>query len=194
LVVCAVQPNDELSVALLQASLRGLRKPGRHVEVIDLYADGFRAAMSREERVAYETDQPILDPVVDGHARLLAGADALIFLYPSVGLGVPAVMKGWVERVLVPGVAFSIDPDTRRVVGGLGHLRRLVGISTYDAPHWRVALAGDSGRRLITRCLRMMSPRFGRVTGWFGLYGIDGSDPSRRTAFLGEVERAMERL
>jgi NAD(P)H dehydrogenase (quinone) len=194
LLVCAVQPTDELSVAIMQSALRGLQQAGRHVDTIDLYADGFRAAMSHDERVAYETDHPILDPVVEQHARLLAAADALIFLYPSTGLGLPAVMKGWVERVMVPGVAFSIDPDTRRVAAGLGQLRRLVGISTYQAPHWRVALAGDGGRRLITRCLRMMNPRVGRVTRWCGLYGIAASDQARRTAFLGDVERAMERL
>jgi NAD(P)H dehydrogenase (quinone) len=194
LVVIAAPPGDEYSTALAQAVLRGLSTNGRTVASIDLYTEGFRAAMSREERLAYETTEPILDPVVERYANMLRGADALVFVYPSWGCAQPAILKGWVERVLVPGVGFSIDPTTNRVVGGLGHIKRLVGVTTYPETHAQVLVIGDAGRRLTTRCLRMMSPRIGRSARWFSLYGRGAAEDAAAVAFLGRVEASMRTL
>jgi NAD(P)H dehydrogenase (quinone) len=178
--------------ALAAAAAHGLRAGGHSVNVIDLYADGFRAAMSREERAAYHTDRPILDPQVAAHAVLVRSAEIVVFVYPTWWSGLPALLKGWLERVLVAGVAFRFDARGK-VKPALTHVRRLVGISTYGSPRAYVALVNDNGRRTILRALRMSCGWRTRTT-WLGLYAMDKRSAADRTAFLAEVTDRMSRL
>lgn len=179
--------------ALAARAETGLRAAGHDVAVVDLYRDGFRIAMTAEEREAYHGDEPILDPLVADYATLVQGTDALIFVYPTWWSGLPAMLKGWLERVLVPGVAFRFDERTNAVRPGLGHLRHLVGVSTYGSPRSYVRLVNDNGRRTITRALRMSCGLRVR-THWHGLYAIDTATAAERDEFAARVERAMADL
>lgn len=183
---------------------RGLRRAGHDVEVLDLYALGFRAAMSTEEREAYHGDDPILDPMVQAHADLVRQVDIVVFVYPTWWSGLPAILKGWLERVLVPGVGFvfeetgatggGADADTHGAVRpGLSNIRHLVGVSTYGSPRTYVRLVNDNGRRTITRALRMSCGWKTKVS-WHGLYAVDSSTPDQREAFASRVEDAMAGL
>ncbi len=58
---------------------------------------------------------PICSEQVRRYAELVTNAEALIFVYPTWWWGLPAMLKGWLERVLVPGVAFVIDPRNHKV-------------------------------------------------------------------------------
>ena len=104
---------------------------GHTVHLLDLYALGFRAAMSADERRAYHGEQPIIDPLVAEHAALVRACEALVFVYPTWWSAMPAILKGWLERVLVPGVGFDVRrqgqsrprPAQRAPSGGHQHLR-----------------------------------------------------------------------
>ena len=91
------------------------------------------------------------------------------------------------------GLAFTLDERTRLIRPGLGHVRHLVGISTYGSPRWYVKLVNDNGRRTITRTLRLSTGGKARTT-WLPLYTLDGQSPEGRTAFLDRVRRSMEKL
>ena len=92
--------------------------------------------------------------MVAEHAALVQQAQTLVFVYPTWWSQPPAILRGWLERVLVPGVAFRFD-DKGKVRPGLQHVRRIIGISTYGAPWTYVKLLNDGGRRMLTRALRM---------------------------------------
>lgn len=194
LLVHAHPDPSSYSHALRDAACKGLVAGGHEVDVVDLYAEGFRAAMSREERVAYESGSPILDAQVAAHVELLRRADALVFVYPTWWWGLPAVLKGWLERVLVPGVAFVLDERTNKVKPGLAHIRRLAAVTTYGSSRAYMRFFNDAGRRVLTRCVRLLMPRWGRRVRWLGLYGMDGSTPAQRAAFLSRVERELAAL
>lgn len=189
LVVVAHPSNGSYCHALATRAEAGLLAAGHEVVVLDLYAQGFTAAMTTAERHAYHGDSPIIDAVVAEHAALVQRAEALVFVYPTWWSGLPAILKGWLERVLVPGVGFVLD-EHNKVRPGLGQMRRLVGISTYGSPRWYVRLVNDNGRRIITRALRMSCGLRVRAS-WLGLYGIDTSTAAQRQAFLAEVEQKM---
>jgi len=185
--------DDSYCRALADAAERGLRAGEHEVDKIDLYAEGFGAAMSREERVAYETDAPILDDQVADHAGRLLAAEIVVFVYPTWWGGLPAILKGWLERVMVPGVGFRFDERTGKVRPGLGHVRRIVGISTYGAPWWYVRLVNDNGRRILTRALRMSCGWRARPR-WFALYAMDQTDDHDRRAFAERVEHVLAEM
>lgn len=193
LVVVAHPSADSYCRALAARAEAGLRSAGHEVVVLDLYDTGFRTAMTADERRAYHGDSPILDPMVAEHAALVGRAEAIVFVYPTWWSGLPAILKGWLERVLVPGVGFVLDERTNKVRPGLGQMRRLVGISTYGSPRWYVRVVNDNGRRIISRALRMSCGLRVRTT-WLGLYAIDTSTETRRSEFLVRVERQMAEL
>ncbi len=193
LLVVAHPCRDSFTHACAEAAGRGLARAGHAVDTIDLYADEFRAQMSREERAAYESEQPILDPMVDDHATRLLGADAIVFVYPTWWSGLPAVLKGWLERVMVPGVGFTLDARSRKVRPGLTHVTRIVGISTYGSPWCYVKLMNDNGRRTLTRALRMSCGWRTRTT-WLALYAIDTADADRRSRHLATIESRLAAL
>jgi NAD(P)H dehydrogenase (quinone) len=191
-VVVAHPCSDSFTHATADAAVRGLLAAHHQVEVLDLYALGFRAEMSLEERLAYETDQPLCDPIASAHAASVRDADALVFVYPTWWSGLPAILKGWLERTLVTGVAFEFD-DRGKIHPGLGHLRHLVGISTYGSKRMYVKAINDNGRRMISRALRMSCGLRVRCT-WRALYAIDTSTAEQRATFLRTVEATTKGL
>ncbi len=193
LVVVAHPSTDSYCHALAARAETGLLAAGHEVVVLDLYQLGFGVAMTAEERHAYHGDSPIVDPLVAEHAALVQSAETIVFVYPTWWSGLPAILKGWLERVMVPGVGFVFDERTNKVRPGLGQMRRLVGISTYGSPRSYVRLVNDNGRRIITRALRMSCAIRVRTT-WLGLYAIDTSTAAERNEFLARVEHELADL
>lgn len=192
-VVVLAHPNaDSFCHALAQRAVAGLTAGGHQSELIDLYALGISAAMSPAEHAAYHGETPILDPLIQSHADLVRAADALVFVYPTWWSSTPAILKGWLERVMVPGVAFVFNKDGK-VRPGLTNVRHVVGISTYGSPRVYVRLINDNGRRMITRALRLNTGLRTRRS-WLGLYAIDTATADEREAFLQRVERKMRSL
>jgi|CXWL01.1.fsa_nt_gi putative NADPH-quinone reductase len=192
-VLIIANPNpDGFSHALAERAIAGLTAAGHQVLVHDLYAEGFGAAMSAEERQAYHGEHPALDPLVVEHIADLTDAEIVVFVYPTWWSSVPAILKGWFERVLVPGTGFMFDGDGK-VKPGLTNVRRLVGISTYGSPWVSVKITNDNGRRIIMRAMRLSTGLRTR-SKWLGLYAMDTVSDTERASFLDRVERKMARL
>jgi NAD(P)H dehydrogenase (quinone) len=192
LVVLANPLPDSYSHALAAAAVDVLSNGNHHVDLLDLYAIGYRAAMSADERVAYHADQPVLDPQVAEHIELLRAADTLIVVYPTWWSSMPAILKGWLERTMVPGVGFVFD-NRGRVRPGLTSCRRIVGISTYGSNRLYVRAINDNGRRTFNRALRLSTGVRTRCT-WLAMYGIDSSTELDREAFLQRVRATIGAL
>jgi NAD(P)H dehydrogenase (quinone) len=163
------------------------------VTELDLTAEGFQPVMSTAERRAYESGAPLMDDVIARHSALVLEADLLVFVYPTTLSTLPPSLKGWLDRVLVPGVAFSLAPDSNKVLRGLDRVRHIVGISTYDESWFEVKRGNDNGRRTLLRVLRLCAGLRTR-TSWVALYEAGGADNTRRQAFLARVERTVGRL
>jgi NAD(P)H dehydrogenase (quinone) len=192
LVVCAHPDSGSYTHAITAAAVRGFERAGHETTKLDLYALGFAPAMSADERAAYHGPEPLIDPLTIEHAALVQRARVLTFVYPTWWSNPPAILKGWLERVFVPGVAFTFDDDGK-VRPALGNVRRIVGISTYGAPWTYVKLLQDGGRRIVTRAVRsacgLRTP-----TTWLALYSMDTLGERERAAFLDRVEHTTAKL
>src|SRR4051794_29881138 len=114
------------------AAARGLQAAGHEVTTLDLYAMGFQPAMTDAERHAYHGDAPVLDPLVSESVAAVQHSEMLVFVYPTWWSGMPAMLKGWLEKTMVPGVAFVFDARGK-VRPGLQTVRQIVGISSYGS-------------------------------------------------------------
>ena len=190
--VVANPDSGSFTHAIARRAEQGLRAAGHETIVRDLYAEGFAAAMSPAERTAYHSPEPVLSEQVAEHIELVRSAEALVFVYPTWWSGLPAILKGWLDRVMVPEVAFGFN-DKGKVGPKLTGVRHLVGISTYGAPWWTVKTVNDNGRRVLMRTLRL-STGWGTHRHWLGLYRVEASDQAAREAFLDRVERELAKL
>jgi putative NADPH-quinone reductase len=170
-----------------RAATWSLTEVGHHVDVIDLVARRFSPVMSAADRRAYFSGEPLVDAQTAKDAELVARAWGLVFIYPTTLSTVTPGIKGWIDRTLVPGVAFNLDGGPRR---GLSHLRHLAGISLYEQSRASVRRTGDNGRRLIRRNVRLCGGLHTR-THWLGWYGCASVSPAERSGFLDRVEREM---
>jgi NAD(P)H dehydrogenase (quinone) len=192
LVVYCHPVEGSLCSAIRDAALTGLRQAGHDVSVIDLAADDFDPVMPIDEWQIYMDRKMVQTPEIVRYIEMVLESEILVFVYPTWWSGLPAQLKGWLERVLVAGVAFRFT-KSNRVRPGLTQLRRIHVISTYGSPKLYVRLVNDNGRRILTRALRLCSA--GRTrTSHQGLYSLDTSTVESREQFLRAVEKKMSTL
>src|SRR5215212_8347222 len=110
LVLFAHPLADSFAASLHRAVIAKLRQGGHEVDDCDLYAEGFDPVLSAPERRDYNTPSPDLSGVA-GHVDRLKAAEALVLCFPTWWYGMPAILKGYFDRVWLPGVAFHNPGD-----------------------------------------------------------------------------------
>lgn len=191
LVLHAHPVAESFNAALHRAVVEELRRAGHRVDDCDLYAEGFNPAMSREERLLHNEAGKNID-AVEGYVARLRDAEALVFVYPTWWLGLPAMLKGFMDRVFIPGVAFHLRGNT--LLRGLENIRKIAVVTTYGAPWWVThLLLMRTDRALIGRAVRSHCHRSCRLE-WHGLHKMDTAPESERRAYLERVKRAMARF
>jgi len=191
LVVYCHPSEQSLVAAVRDRVVTGLTAGGAEVRLTDLYADGFDPAFSASEWANHL--EPGTDPSITSYADDLQWCDTLVLVYPTWWSGQPAMLKGWMDRVWVSGVAWTLPDGANRLRPGLRNVRRLVAVTTHGSSKFINMVEGESGKRTLTRSLRTMCHPLARTT-WLALYGIDNASVDQRTAFLDRVERRLSRL
>ena len=158
---CHPVPSS-LGAAARDRALAGLDRAGHEVRLTDLYADGFEPALTAEERRTHK--EPGVSAELQRYADDLAWAEALVLVYPTWWSGLPAMLKGWIDRVWVAGVAWEMDDGDRTPTPLLRDIRRIVVVTTHGSPKLINALEGESGKRTVTRSIRAMCSRRCRTT------------------------------
>ena len=179
--------QNSYSAALLDALQRGLGQAGHEVTVTDLYRDRFDPVLSPQERDSYY-DRPYLPALPDYVERLLKH-NGIVFCFPTWWSSMPAMLKGYVDRVWAPGVAFEHDLERGRLKPLLKHMKVFGVVTTYGAP-WLLTRVGlrDPNRTIFMRTLKPMCGSKVR-SFYLALYGMDTATAKSRDAFLDRVRR-----
>jgi len=193
LVIYAHPLEESFAGALHRAVLAALKGGGHEVDDCDLYALGFDPVLSAAERESYNTPSPDLSAVAEHVARLQA-ADALVLCFPTWWYGMPAILKGYFDRVWAQGVAFRLPEGGGAILPGLANIKKLWVVTTYGAPWWLIRLVlRDPVRAVILGGLaRLCGPRV--ETRFLALYNIDAATRAKCAGFLARVEHAFTRF
>lgn len=191
LVVFCHPTRSSLIGAALERGVAALEAGPHEVRVCDLYADGFQPVMSADERRAHTAPQIAAD--LQSYADDLVWAEALVLMYPTWWSGQPAMLKGWIDRLWVGGVAWELPAGAKQIRGRLRNIRRIVAITTHGSSKLINALEGETGKRTMSRTMRSMCSWRTRTT-WCALYGVDTGDEHGRRRFLDRVERTLSKL
>ena len=193
LVLYAHPLATSFAAALHQRVLAALRRGGHEVDHCDLYAEGFDPVLTPEERRAYNTTQPDLAAVESYVARLRA-AEALVLCFPTWWYGMPAILKGWFDRVWLRGVAFELPEGRGAILPALHNIKKFAVVTTYGSPWWLVKLVlRDPLRAVLLGGLRRLCARDCRSL-FLALYNIDVASRARCDAFRSRVERTFARF
>ena len=186
-VIFAHPRADSFNAALHASIVAALRSGAHDVDDLDLYADDFRPAMTAGERGAYHTVGDNLAGI-ETYVERLKAAEALVISAPTWWYGMPAMLKGYFDRVWVPGVAFHLSPNGGAIKPGLTNIRKCAVVTTTGSPWWfmRVYMR-DPGKRVLTRGLRMLFAPGARMR-YLCHYGIDTATPQSRARFLARVQ------
>ena len=191
-VYCHPDPAS-FTAAIRDLVLEKLAQAGAEVRLLDLYARGFSPALTQPEWQRYLASPDNIAPVAEDVAAL-RWCDTLIFVYPTWWYGLPAMLKGWLDRVLLPDVAFLMpDGANRTIRPGLHHITRLGVFTTGGASRLLTFFIGAPGKRTLLRGVGLLChPR--KKTAFAMHYLMDSSTPESRARHLARVARKMDRL
>ena len=114
-VVHAHPVESSYNRALFHAVCEALTAKGDTVDALDLYADDFQAVMTRQERLEYHDVPGNLTALTKPYVDRLRACDKIVFVHPVWNYGYPAILKGYFDRIFLPGVSFVLkdgdEPD-----------------------------------------------------------------------------------
>jgi putative NADPH-quinone reductase len=179
--------------ALYEVIVETLRANGHDVVATDLYREGFQPAMTERERQTYMQEAYDCSAVSD-HAETLKSVEGLILCFPHWWFSMPAMLKGWVDRVWGPGIAFDYDPKDKHLVPALRNIRLFGVVTSYGSPWWIVTLfAGNAGKKVLMRGMKPLCAKDVR-SFYMAHYSMDHSTPHSRKTFLEKVRARVARL
>ena len=196
-VVHAHPVEDSYNRALFNAVVETLTQRGHEVDALNLYDEAFLAVMSREERLNYHDVPGNLTALTKPYVDRIMATEAMVFVHPVWNYGYPAILKGYFDRILLPGVAFVLEggegSDKGTMRPNLKHIKKVAFVTSYGGDRLRTMLMGDPPRRLARR---WAWATFGTLTPpkYLALYDMNNCTPERLTGFIGKVRSAMERF
>jgi putative NADPH-quinone reductase len=193
LIVYCHPSQGSFTAAVRDTVLARLQAKGAEVRVIDLYARGYDPTLSLAEWEGYLDSTRNRDVVAEDVAAL-QWADTLIFIYPTWWYALPAVLKGWLDRTMLPDVAFLMPDGVNRTIRpGLTHIRRLGVFTTCGASWWLTTFVGAPGKRMLTRGIGLLcAPRHRKA--FAAHYLMDSSTPESRARHLERVAAQTDKL
>jgi putative NADPH-quinone reductase len=188
LVLYAHPMQDSFGEAIYRSTLEALTGSGHEIDACDLYAENFDPVMTAEERRNYH-DPSANTSMILPHIERLRRAEGLVFVYPTWWYGMPAILRGYIDRVWVPGVAFELVNGRTRPL--LQHIVRFAVVTTYGSPWWlQKFVSHDPNRHALMHGIRYLVAQRA-ATRWLALYGLDYIDAARRRRFLERVRRSL---
>jgi putative NADPH-quinone reductase len=153
--IVTAHPDPNSLTASIARQLQDAVHP-RVVELVDLMAENFDPRFGSADRDHYR-GHGVVPADVAREQRRLDEADHLVLVFPVYWWSMPALLKGWIDRVFINGWAFDIDPagGTRRNLGGLTiHLLLVAGdaAGTYERHGYEQALRTQIEHGIVDYC------------------------------------------
>ncbi|MCC8931746.1 NAD(P)H-dependent oxidoreductase [Rhizobium sp. 'Codium 1'] len=190
LVVLAHPLSESFAASAARLVVETLQAKGYTVDLLDLYAEDFDPRLTAAERAAYM--EPNYQPIeVSVLVQRLKAADGLVLVFPQWWFNLPAIMKGFIDRVFVPGVAFEHDKAGGRIVPLMTDIRTFWVVTSTGSPWWVVHLyMGNPVKRILKRgvapfCARSVDFRM------LEIHDMDRATEAKREGFLAKVRVAF---
>ncbi|MGJ7499387.1 NAD(P)H-dependent oxidoreductase [Variovorax sp. ZT5P49] len=173
------------TAALTAAAIRGLVRAGHEVDVIDLHADGFHPVMTAADLAAWR-NKTVVDAAALDYQRRLRAADHVVFAFPIWWESMPAMTKGFIDKVMTKGIVYSETKPGRPFQNGLKNLRGVTLLTVMATPDFLYRwLFGNPITKIFFRgTFRKIGVKNLR---WMNFSNPAGKTPARREDMLEET-------
>jgi NAD(P)H dehydrogenase (quinone) len=189
LVILGHPDKSSFNHSIANVALSTLRRNAHSVFFHDLYAEKFDPVLPADEL----PEAAMLSPAIKQHCVEAATADGFVIVHPNWWGQPPAIVKGWVDRVLRPGVAYQfLEGDSGEGVPvGLLRAKTAVVLNTSNTQKKReLDLFGDPLETLWKKCIFDLCGITGFYRKMFSV--IVESTAQQRSAWLDEVEEIVD--
>lgn len=193
LVVLSHPLPESLNRHFADIAMRELAAAGHKVTLLDLYQSEFDPRLTPAERGSYYAEH--FDAAALGrHAAALHEAEVLVLVFPTWWFGLPAMLKGWVDRVFAPGIAFDHGSDFGPIKPLLYKLRHVVAITTLGSPWWvdRLVMRRPVRRILKWGLFKACAPK--ASFAMLPFYAAEKPQPARVTRFADAIRRQLRKI
>jgi NAD(P)H dehydrogenase (quinone) len=178
--------------AILQSVTKGLQNGDHEVDLIHLDNDKFNPAMSAADLKAFVNHSPV-DPQVIHYCNRVEKADHLIFIFPIWWDIMPAMTKGFIDRVLSPGIAYDHHPRGFGLVPLLDKLKGVTIITTMNKP--AILYSFFIGNLIKKVMLRSVFKTMGyKNLDWISHCRVKSVSHQKRVQWLNDLEKRFALL
>jgi putative NADPH-quinone reductase len=188
LVLYAHPVETSYNAVLHRTVVERLAAKGHTVDDCDLYAEDFDPRLTRAERLAYHDMSANIESV-RSYVERLRRADALVLSFPVWNYGYPAILKGFFDRVFLPGVSFELVDGKAEPL--LHNIKKVAAVTTYGGSRLRAILMADPPRKLVKRLMRATVKPTAPVS-YLAHYSMNVSTDQTREAFMRKVAASMD--
>ncbi len=186
-VILAHPWHGSFNKAIMDQTIKKLEKRKKAYQVIDLNKDNFNPVLQEEDLALFSRGKSN-DEMVNRYQTMISDSDELIFIFPIWWFDSPAILKGFIDKVMLKDYAY-VEGKTG-LKGLLNHIKKTTVITTSEVPTWYLRfIAGNPiGGTFIKSTL-----------GGIGLKGVkwinNGSTSTgehrKRSLFLNRVEEVI---
>ncbi len=191
LVILAHPNRKSFNHSIANQVLVTLGNSGHDVVFHDLYHEKFDPLLPfREIR-----EKGAVDPLIEEQCRELTECDGMIFVHPNWWGQPPAILKGWIDRVIRPGTAYEFrEGDSGEgIPAGLLRGKRALVFNTSDTPHEREKeVFGDPLENIWKKCIFHFCGIERSYRKVFGI--VVNSTMEQRRRWLKEVEEIVKNI
>lgn len=187
-----VPHHRSFAAAMAAAVERGLARAGHEIDLIDLHDDGFDPVMSAADLAAWRM-KSVVDPHVGDYQRRLFAAEHVVFVFPIWWEAMPAMTKGFLDRVLTKGIVYEEPRPMRPFVNRLTALHGVTVLSVMSTPAllYRWWFGNPLTKIIFRGTFRKMGVRNLR---WMNVSGVADNPLERRQRTLRSIEERFAAL
>lgn len=177
--------NKSFNHAILEVIKSNLSNKKKSFNVIDLYQDNFNPIYDKEElRLFHSGDTH--DPLVTKYLNLLKKTTEVIFITPLWWNSIPAMLKGFIDKVMKEGEGLSHTVSKTGIHGELTNIKHTYVFTTSTSPTFYVRLFLGNGIKhiFVNKTLKQLGMQ---DRHWINFGGITNSTLKQRQAYLSKI-------
>ncbi len=181
--------HGSFNKAIMDSVVNQLEQAKKAYQVIDLNKVAFNPVLEEKDLALFSKGETT-DPMVQKYQHMLMETDELVFIFPVWWFGIPAILKGFFDKVMLKDFAY-IEGKTG-LKGLLTHIKRTTVITTSELPTWNLILF--SGNPIKGTFIRSTLRGIGlKKVRWLNSGMTSSGKKITRTNFLHKVKMRFSR-
>lgn len=191
LIVYAHPWEKSYNHAILQSVINGLKFNNHNIEIIDLYKDKFNPVFKKDEMAIYRKGE-FIDKIIGKYQKKIKSHDYLFFIFPIWWGTMPAILKGFFDKVFLPQWAYKVD--SKAIIHGmLNNIKGCTIITTMNGPNifYSLVLKNPIKQVLIKDTLKLSGINKNKL---LQLGNIRNASEAKRKKWLSNIENYAKRI